>query len=73
MVNYTVADLLPKIQANIDALEYDAAYTFCKRALELDDNNAELLEMAGLVEVELGDLWNAREVKTHYSRKAIDS
>lgn len=63
MVNYTVADLLPKIQANIDSLEYETAYTFCKRALELESDNVEILEMTGFVEVELGDLWSAREVK----------
>ncbi|KAG2178280.1 hypothetical protein INT44_001430 [Umbelopsis vinacea] len=65
MVNYTVVDLLPKIQANIDSLEYDTAYAFCKRALELDNDHVELLEITGLVEVELGDLWNARE---HYAK-----
>lgn len=62
MVNYTVADLLPKIQANIETLEYDTAYTFCKRALELEPTNVPILELTGFVEVELGDLWGAKEV-----------
>lgn len=62
MVNYTVADLLPKIQANIDSLEYETAYAFCKRALEIDNGHAEILELTGQVEVELGDLYSAREV-----------
>lgn len=71
MVNYTVADLLPKIQANIDSLEYDTAYAFCKRALELDNDQVELLELTGLVEVELGDLWNAREVRYLLRQKQL--
>jgi len=68
MVNYTVADLLPKIQANIETLEYDTAYTFCKRALELEPTNVPILELTGFVEVELGDLWGAKE---HYV-KAVE-
>ncbi|CAM0141643.1 unnamed protein product [Umbelopsis sp. WA50703] len=68
MVNYTVADLLPKIQANIDSLEYETAYAFCKRALEIDNGHAEILELTGQVEVELGDLYSARE---HFA-KAIE-
>jgi len=68
MVNYTVADLLPKIQANIDSLEYETAYAFCKRALEIDGANVEVLEQTGFVQVELGNLWAAKE---HYL-KAVE-
>ncbi|CDS05357.1 hypothetical protein LRAMOSA07886 [Lichtheimia ramosa] len=59
--NYTVADLIPRIQSNIDSLEYPAAYAFCKKALELEPTNAELLEVTGQVEMELERFQEARD------------
>lgn len=61
--NYTVADLIPRIQQNIDALEYQAAYAFCKKALELEPTNAEILEVTGQVEIELELFAEARQVR----------
>ncbi|KAI9316384.1 hypothetical protein BX666DRAFT_1949984 [Dichotomocladium elegans] len=58
---YTVADLLPRIQQNIDNMEYPAAYAFCSKALELDPTNAEILEITGQVEMELERFAEARE------------
>lgn len=67
--NYTVADLIPRIQSNIDSLEYPAAYAFCKKALELEPSNAELLEVTGQVEMELERFQEARDVSgyTHWT------
>lgn len=61
-VNYTVADLKPRILENIDKLEYPAAYTFCQKALELEPHNAEILEITGQVELELEQFELARKV-----------
>ncbi|KAI7866556.1 hypothetical protein BDF14DRAFT_1743601 [Spinellus fusiger] len=58
---YTVNDLLPKIHQNIDAMDYTMAYTFCKRALEMEPNNADILEVAGQVEMELSLFTEARQ------------
>ncbi|KAI7898340.1 uncharacterized protein BX663DRAFT_525486 [Cokeromyces recurvatus] len=60
-VNYTVEDLKPKILENIDKLEYQAAYKFCQKALELEPHNAEMLEMTGQVELELGQFELAKQ------------
>jgi Flp pilus assembly protein TadD len=62
-VNYTVADLKPRILDNIDSLEYPAAYTYCQKALELEPHNAEILEITGQVELELEQFELARKVK----------
>lgn len=61
-VNYTVADLKPRILENIDKLEYPAAYTFCQKALELEPHNAEVLEITGQVELELEHFELAKKV-----------
>lgn len=60
---YTVADLIPRIQQNIDAMEYEAAYAFCKKALELEPTNADILEVTGQVEMELEKFAEARQVR----------
>ncbi|KAL9542760.1 hypothetical protein MBANPS3_008448 [Mucor bainieri] len=60
-INYTVADLKPRILENIDKLEYPAAYTFCQKALELEPHNAEILEITGQVELELEQFDLARQ------------
>ncbi|KAG0174083.1 hypothetical protein DFQ28_009744 [Apophysomyces sp. BC1034] len=59
-VNYTVGDLIPRIQQNIDGMDYPMAYAFCKKALELEPNNAEILEITGQVELELSMFAEAR-------------
>ncbi|KAF7720927.1 hypothetical protein EC973_005773 [Apophysomyces ossiformis] len=60
-VNYTVGDLIPRIQQNIDAMEYPMAHAFCKKALELEPTNPEILELTGQVELELSMFAEARE------------
>jgi hypothetical protein len=62
MVQYTVADLKPRILENIDKLEYPAAYSFCQKALELEPKNADILEITGQVELELEQFELARQV-----------
>lgn len=62
MVQYTVADLKPRILENIDKLEYSAAHTFCLKALELEPKNADILEITGQVELELEQFDLARQV-----------
>ena len=60
--NYTVDDLIPRIQQNIDSMEYPMAYAFCKKALELEPKNPAILEVTGQVEMELEMFAEARQV-----------
>ena len=60
--NYTVDDLIPRIQQNIDSMEYPMAYAFCNKALELEPQNPDLLEVTGQVEMELEKFAEARQV-----------
>ncbi|KAI9499268.1 hypothetical protein BDB00DRAFT_796077 [Zychaea mexicana] len=59
--NYTVSDLIPRIQQNIDSMEYPMAYAFCKKALELEPQNPDILEVTGQVEMELELFAEARQ------------
>ncbi|KAI9278625.1 hypothetical protein BDA99DRAFT_492664 [Phascolomyces articulosus] len=59
--NYTVADLIPRIQQNIDSMEYPMAYAFCNKALELEPKNPDILEVTGQVEMELEMFAEARQ------------
>ncbi|KAJ1959593.1 hypothetical protein IWQ62_004546 [Dispira parvispora] len=52
--NYTVGDLLERIQANIDTLHYDVAYQFCQKAQSLEPDNVAVLEVTATVALELG-------------------
>ncbi|ORX58068.1 TPR-like protein [Hesseltinella vesiculosa] len=58
---YTLDDLVPHIQENIDAMEYPLAYAFCEKALALAPTNAKVLEWTGQVEIELEKFAEARE------------
>ncbi|KAI9299850.1 hypothetical protein BJ944DRAFT_244771 [Cunninghamella echinulata] len=58
--NYTVEDLVPRIQDNIEAMEYNMAYAFCEKALNLAPNNVQLLEWMGQIEIELEQFAEAR-------------
>ncbi|KAI8330045.1 hypothetical protein BC941DRAFT_475808 [Chlamydoabsidia padenii] len=60
-VNYTVDDLLPRIQENIDAMDYPMAYAFCEKALALAPNDIRVLEPLGQVEIELEKFAEARQ------------
>ncbi|KAI8059129.1 hypothetical protein BC940DRAFT_314297 [Gongronella butleri] len=61
MGNYTVEDLVPRIQENMEAMEYTAAYAFCEKALSLSPSDPQLLEWMGQVEIELEKFAEARD------------
>ncbi|CAG8640532.1 7414_t:CDS:2, partial [Racocetra fulgida] len=60
-VSYTVSDLLPKISSLIDTCDYQLALQFAKRALSMESNNIMVLEILGMVEIELGMYDDAKE------------
>ncbi|CAG6015533.1 unnamed protein product [Menidia menidia] len=53
---YSVEQLLEKTEECIDSFDFDMARLFCKRALDVDSNNLQALEMLGHIYSELGDL-----------------
>lgn len=59
--NYSVDDLLPRIQENIDAMDYPMAYAFCEKALALAPTDIRVLEPLGQVEIELEKFPEARQ------------
>lgn len=60
--SYTVTDLLTKISSLIDTCDYELALKFANRALSMDENDVNVLETLGTVELELGMFGESREV-----------
>ncbi|CAG8461267.1 8998_t:CDS:2 [Diversispora eburnea] len=59
--SYTITDLLTKISSLIDTCDYELALKFANRALSMDENNVQVLEILGTIEIELGVFDEARE------------
>ncbi|RHZ64213.1 hypothetical protein Glove_326g175 [Diversispora epigaea] len=59
--SYTITDLLTKISSLIDTCDYELALKFANRALSMDENNVQVLEILGTIEIELGMFDEARE------------
>jgi Flp pilus assembly protein TadD len=58
----SVAALLERAQVLIVQCDYELAHRFITRALEQDEYNPEAREMLGFVEIERGELDNAKAV-----------
>ncbi|CAG8766674.1 4224_t:CDS:2, partial [Ambispora leptoticha] len=56
------AHLLTKITTFIETCDFELAYTFCLRALEMEPDNVAVLEATGAVELELEKPDEAREI-----------
>ncbi|KAJ1927077.1 hypothetical protein IWQ60_003230 [Tieghemiomyces parasiticus] len=56
---YTVDDLLAQAQSSIDTLNYDLAYRFCQRAVEMAPTHTGALEQLAVVELEIGQYESA--------------
>ena len=59
---YPAAQLLDKADDYINSLDYDLARRFCQRALDAEKENTRALETLGFVELQSGDLEQARHV-----------
>ncbi|EXX55631.1 uncharacterized protein OCT59_019783 [Rhizophagus irregularis] len=64
-VSYNVSDLLKKISSLIDTCDYQLALQFSKKALSLENDNLKVLEILGMIEIELEMFDEARE---HFSK-----
>ncbi|XP_067094494.1 uncharacterized protein si:dkey-12j5.1 [Osmerus mordax] len=59
---YSVEQLLEKTEECMDSFDFEMAGRFCQRALELEPNNKQTLDMLGHIHSELGDPQRAKGV-----------
>ncbi|XP_072250459.1 uncharacterized protein [Leuresthes tenuis] len=59
---YSVQQLLEKTEECMDSFDFDMAGLFCQRALDVDSNNLQALDMLGNIYSELGDMQKAKGV-----------
>ncbi|XP_070823505.1 uncharacterized protein [Chaetodon trifascialis] len=59
---YSVQQLLEKTEEYMDTFDFEMAGLFCQRALDVDSNNLQALDMLGNICSELGDTQKAKEV-----------
>uniref|UniRef100_A0A3P9KVH6 Probable assembly chaperone of rpl4 n=1 Tax=Oryzias latipes TaxID=8090 RepID=A0A3P9KVH6_ORYLA len=60
--NYSVEQLLEKTEEYMDSFDFEMAGLFCQRALDVDPNNLQALDMQGHICSELGDTQKAKGV-----------
>ncbi|XP_053569991.1 uncharacterized protein LOC128660260 [Bombina bombina] len=59
---YTTEQLLEKTQECLDNFNFELAQMFCQRALDMEPNNLEILDMMGNICMELGNIEKAKQV-----------
>ncbi|XP_070691406.1 uncharacterized protein [Pempheris klunzingeri] len=59
---YSVLQLLEKTEEYMDSFDFEMAGLFCQRALDVDSNNLQALDMLGHIYSEQGDTQKAKEV-----------
>lgn len=59
---YSVLQLLEKTEECMDSFDFEMAGLFCRRALDVEPNNLQALDMLGHICSELGDTQKAKEV-----------
>ncbi|XP_056902480.1 uncharacterized protein si:dkey-12j5.1 isoform X1 [Takifugu flavidus] len=62
---YSVQQLLEKTEECIDTFDFEMASLFCQRALDIESNNLQALDMLGHIYSELGNTHKAKEVFLH--------
>lgn len=60
--NYSVEDLMTKIEQLASQMEFPLAIKFAKKAVEIDGESAETWEVLGSLYAEVGETGKAREV-----------
>ena len=66
-MNYSVPDLMERVDQYVESFEFELAYKFCQKALELEPNNTNVIEVTGNVCAEQGELEKAKQ----YFLKAV--
>ncbi|TWW79271.1 hypothetical protein D4764_10G0003010 [Takifugu flavidus] len=59
---YSVQQLLEKTEECIDTFDFEMASLFCQRALDIESNNLQALDMLGHIYSELGNTHKAKEI-----------
>ncbi|KAG8573810.1 hypothetical protein GDO81_012560 [Engystomops pustulosus] len=59
---YSIHQLLEKTEEYLDNFNFEMAQLFCQRALDLEPENLEILDMMGNICMELGDADKARQI-----------
>ncbi|KAF7227337.1 transcript variant X1 [Nothobranchius furzeri] len=59
---YSVQQLLEKTQESMDSFDFEMAGLFCQRALDVDSNNLQALDMLGHISCELGHMQKESQV-----------
>ena len=59
---YSVYDLLDRAKKCQENYDYDMAKRYCKRAIEMEPDNVEVLENIGSIFMDFGDWDSAQEV-----------
>uniref|UniRef100_A0A3Q2GGY6 Si:dkey-12j5.1 n=1 Tax=Cyprinodon variegatus TaxID=28743 RepID=A0A3Q2GGY6_CYPVA len=59
---YSVQQLLEKTQEYMDSFDFEMASLFCQRALDVDSNNLQALDLLGNICSELGDMEKAKSI-----------
>uniref|UniRef100_H2LWL3 Si:dkey-12j5.1 n=1 Tax=Oryzias latipes TaxID=8090 RepID=H2LWL3_ORYLA len=63
---YSVEQLLEKTEEYMDSFDFEMAGLFCQRALDVDPNNLQALDMQGHICSELGDTQKAKGISYHF-------
>ena len=66
-INYSVPDLMERVDQYVESFDFELAYKFCQKALELEPNNTNVIEVTGNVCAEQGELEKAKQ----YFLKAV--
>jgi len=66
---YSVYDLLERAKSCQENYDYDMASRYCKRAIEMEPDNVEVLENIGSLYMDFGDWDSAKEVKYIFAKK----
>lgn len=66
-MNYSVPDLMERVDQYVESFDFELAYKFCQKALELEPNNTNVIEVTGNVCAEQGELEKAKQ----YFLKAV--
>lgn len=62
---YSVLQLLEKTEECLDTFDFEMARLFCQRALDVEPNNLQALDMLGHICSELGDMQKAKTAFLH--------
>lgn len=65
---YTVDDLLSRVEEYVDCFQFELAIKFCEKALEIEPANSRVIETAGNLFAEIGDIDSAK----NYFLKAVE-